>query len=687
MSFSATNYLVSETDGTAVLTVLRTNGTSGTVSVTYNTVPGTATPGVSYVTTTGTLTFNDGDTSKTLSVPLVQNNLVLGMVNFSVVLSNPTGGSALIDPTNATVNILDKNTGFAFAAATNTVRETAGFAAVNILRIGNTNNPVQVNYATVNGTATAGLNYTTLSGTLVFGTGESLRSIQIPLLYDPVVTGDLNFTIVLSNPSVDTVIVAPGTNTVVVQDADAGLSFTNAATSALKSAGSVVITVVCSNTAVEPVIVDSNTVPLSVQYTTTNGTATAGIDYVGVSGTLVFTNGIGTNTFIVPLINNGLVTGNRTFSVKLSNPTPPGQVVSPSNQVVTIIDSNSGLSFSKSAYSVLKSGVAANINVYRTGYTDSVVTVSFLATNGTATAGLQFVATNGTFIFTNGVTNLAFSVPVINTAVVQPDETVLLELSNPTNGFLVAPSAATLTIHDTSGSFVVPAGSALVSESGAGAPNGIIDSNETVTVLFAFRDAGGTNVNNLIATLLATNGVTSPSPASQTYGPLVYGGHSVSQPFTFTAQGTNRQLIAATFQLKDGVNNIGTGVFGYTLGTWTTVVSNSAMIVINDKAIAGPYPATINVSGLGGSLIKATITLTNLWHPSPKDIDALLVSPSQLDVLFMSHAGLQYGLQNVTISFDDAASNSLPQSAPITLLPNAVITNKPTAYPPVQPFP
>jgi hypothetical protein len=444
------------------------------------------------------------------------------------------------------------------------------------------------------------------------------------------------------------------------------------------------------------VVVYSNgvpvTTPLSVQYSTTNGTATAGIDYVGVSGILVFTNGIGTNTFVVPIINNGLVTGNRTFAVNLSNPTPPGQLVSPSNQVVTIIDSNAGLSFSKAAYTVLKSGVAANINVFRTGFTDSVVSVNFLATNGTALAGIQYVATNGALIFTNGVTNLAFSVPVINTAVVQPDETVLLELSNPTNGFLEAPSAATLTIHDTSGSFVVPAGSALVSETGAGAPNGIIDSNETVTVLFAFRDAGGVNVTNLIATLLATNGVTSPSPVSRTYGPLVYGGHSVSQPFTFTAQGTNRQQIAATFLLTNavpniGTNGIGTAVFGYTLGTWTTVVSNTAMIIINDKAIASPYPSIINISGLGGSLVKATITLTNLWHPSPKDIDALLVSPGQFNTLFMAHAGLQYGLQNVTITFDDAASNYLPQSAPITTLPNAVITNKPTAYPPVPPFP
>src|SRR5271169_6786182 len=164
-----------------------------------------------------------------------------------------------------------------------------------------------------------------------------------------------------------------------------------------------------------------------------------------------------------------------------------------------------------------------------------------------------------------------------------------MQLLNPTNGFLTTPSAATLTIHDNTGSFVIPAGAALVSESGAGAPNGIIDSNETVTVLFAFRDAGGTNVGNLIATLLATNGVTSIVTNTKTYGPLAYLGHSVSQSFTFTAHGSNQQQILPTFQLYDGPTSIGTAVFSFILGSWTTAYTNSAAVVINDLSTAAPY--------------------------------------------------------------------------------------------------
>ena len=111
---------------------------------------------------------------------------------------------------------------------------------------------------------------------------------------------------------------------------------------------------------------------------------------MATSGTLVFTNGIGTNTFTVPIINNSAVTGDKTFTVTLSNPTPPGQLVPPSVQTVTIVDGNSGVEFSSPTYTVLKTQGLATINVFRTGYTDSVVSVQYIATNGTAVTGLDF---------------------------------------------------------------------------------------------------------------------------------------------------------------------------------------------------------------------------------------------------------------------------------------------------------
>lgn len=681
--FSATNYSAGSGDGSAYLTVLRTNGTAGSVSVTYSTRPGTAQPGIDYASVNSTVTFNDGDTAKIIAVPLVNNPTPKAPVSLSVFLSNPLGGATLIAPTNATVTIVNTNIGVAFVLATNAVSESAGTASLFVSRFGSPASVVTVNYGTTNGTAVAGVNFTAVNGPLTFNSGETLKVISVPLIYDPRVTGDLLFTVGLTPASSNVQVVAPKVTTVLVHDADAGLHFTNATMNVSKSAGVAVITVVCSNPSVEPPVA-SNSVPLSVHYSTANGSALAGVHYTAVSGTLVFTNGNGTNTFTVPILNNGIIDSNRTFTVNLSNPTSPGQVVAPGTQTVTIVEANNGFSFSSPTYMVLRSGIAATINVLRTGNTDSVASVYFSATNGTAVAGLDYMPTNGVFVFTNGVTSKSFTVPVFTRTAVQPDVTVLLQLFNPTNAILVAPNAATLTIHDTSGSLVVPAGSAFTS---GGDPNnnGLIDPGETVTLLFGLRDSGGTNAFNVSATLLVTNGVTAPSPASQNYGTLIADGPSTSRAFTFTANGTNSQLIAPTFQLKGGpggTSNLGLAVFTFTLGSWTTTFTNPGVIIINDNATASPYPSAINVSGVGGTLIKATVTLTNLSHKTPGDIDALLVAPNQQDTLIMAHAGGTFSLNHVTLTFDDAATNSLPNNAQIYSG-----TNKPTAFLPVPNFP
>ena len=687
---ASSNYVTTSGAGTAYLTVLRTNGSSGAVSVNYATVAGTAQPGVDYGAVNGTVTFNDGDTSENIAVPIINNTAVQGSVNLSVIISNPSGGASLLLPTNALLTIVNTNVGIGFVSATNSAVATAGFIQVNVQRVGNTNGVVTVNYATTNGTAIAGTNYLATSGLLTFFAGESAKSISVPLLNNTNAVGNLFFTIGLANPSSGARLLPQSTTTVIVQDAYAELSFTNAVTTVLKNAGPAVIPVICSNTNLEPAV-STNTVPIQVSYTTVDGSAVAGVDYTATSGILYFTNGIATNNISVPIINNGLVTSNRSFTVVLSSPTAPGKLAAPSTNTVTIINTVSGLSFASSAFTVQKTGVAATITVNRTSYTNSTVSVNFVATNGTAIAGINFGSTNGTLTFTNGVTSQSFQVPIIDTTAVQPDLTVQLQLSSPSGGSaLVAPSAATLTIHDNTGSYVVPAGSYLLWGNGTNFVSGIIDTNSTNTVLFALRDAGGTNVSNLSAILLATNGITpmlttnGAGVATETnnYGTLYYAGHSVSRPYTFSVHGTNSQQVAATFRLLNGTNAIGTAVFGYTLGVSTTTFSNATTIVINDNTNASPYPSVINVNGVGTSLVKATVTLYKLWHTSPGDIDALVVAPAGTNTLIMAHTGGGFSVTNVTLTFDDGVTNTLPHTTQIT-----TSTNKPTQFYPVRNFP
>ncbi len=115
--------------------------------------------------------------------------------------------------------------------------------------------------------------------------------------------------------------------------------------------------------------------------------------------------------------------------------------------------------------------------------------------------------------------------------------------------------------------------------------------------------------------------------------------------------------------------------FSFALGKVANLYSNSTAIVINDNTSATPYPSVINVSNINGLVTSTTVILTNLSHSYPRDIDALLVSPTGQRSYLMAHAGSSYSLNNVTLTFDDAATNALPQYARIT---NGIY--RPTSY-------
>jgi hypothetical protein len=105
LRFSAPTFGVVENQPVATITVTRTHGSTGSVSVDYATSDGTATAGSDYTATRGTLTFADGETSKTFTVPIINDTLVENMESVLLTLSNPTGGAALDSPATATLLI------------------------------------------------------------------------------------------------------------------------------------------------------------------------------------------------------------------------------------------------------------------------------------------------------------------------------------------------------------------------------------------------------------------------------------------------------------------------------------------------------------------------------------------------------------------------------------------------------
>src|SRR5581483_8345338 len=107
IALATTSQTVRETDGSATFTVTRAHGSQGAVSVHYAVVDGTAVGGVNFTPTSGTLVFQDGQTSQTITVPVLHDGVTTGTLSARLVLSSPTGGATLVGPSSATLSIVN----------------------------------------------------------------------------------------------------------------------------------------------------------------------------------------------------------------------------------------------------------------------------------------------------------------------------------------------------------------------------------------------------------------------------------------------------------------------------------------------------------------------------------------------------------------------------------------------------
>lgn len=218
------------------------------------------------------------------------------------------------------------------------------------------------------------------------------------------------------------------------------------------------------------------------------------------------------------------------------------------------------------------------------------------------------------------------------------------------------------------------------------------DPGETVTANFPILNTGDGSTSNLVGTMLTSGGVTPVTP-QRTYGVVAAGGPAVSQPFTFVTSGSCGSTVTASIQFQDGATNLGTLNYTFQLGTTSVAnqtFSNATAIVIpgtgtgaTTGAPASPYPSNITVSGITAPVSKVSVTLKNMSHTFPDDVDVLLVGPTGRKFIILSDAGDTNDWVGATITLDDAAANSLGDTAS-----NQTGTFKPGNFGTVQdPFP
>src|SRR4030095_6194336 len=200
--------------GTKVLnfTVTLSAASSLPVSVDYATANGTATAGSDYVATNGTLTFNPGDTTKTIPVTINGDVGFEPDETFTVTLTSSLNGTIGDNQGLGTIQNDEVSGGiFSFSQTNYSVNEITGFVTVTITRTNDVSQAVNVDYATddtgssINcaalhtALASQRCDYTSMFGTLKFAANETQKTIDIPINLDGYTEGPEVFTFNLSN--------------------------------------------------------------------------------------------------------------------------------------------------------------------------------------------------------------------------------------------------------------------------------------------------------------------------------------------------------------------------------------------------------------------------------------------------------------------------------------------------------
>lgn len=342
LQFSAATAIA--TEGTNLtLTVTRIGGNGAAASVTWTSVDGTALAGTDFgaagfpVALTGTLSWDAGvSTSKQVIIPIINDTTVEGAKTFSVALSNPVGSGVSLGANDSiAVTLNDNDKGFSFSSPTYEVTEGTTTVTLTVNRIGPPAGTASATYATVNGSAVSGTDFTAKTGTLSWTSGNMVpKTFTVAITNNAISTGDKSFTVNLT-PSAGFVL-AGGPATVTIHDDDippqSNVRFVLPKYTVVENIGPL-------SMMVERVMISSCALAAQVNYATVAGTAAATSDYTTKTGVLNWAPGeCGAKEITLNIVNNALVEPPESFRVTLSAPSPGLGISTPVEGGVLILD-------------------------------------------------------------------------------------------------------------------------------------------------------------------------------------------------------------------------------------------------------------------------------------------------------------------------------------------------------------
>ncbi|MFZ6801429.1 retention module-containing protein, partial [Undibacterium sp. Di24W] len=387
----------------------------------------------------GNVAVPAGVTSIIVRVAIANDGLIEGTESLSLAASTAsntgvvTGSGVIIDSVAPTISI----------AGPLEVSESAGVATFTVTLSSASTAPVSVNYATTNGTAIAGSDFTAVVGSIVFAPGETNKTISVPITADRVFEGAENFSVNLSNPS--NAVVANASSSVTIRDS--GLVVDSVSDATVAEGGNLVFTVSLNGTSTTPTLVNVNAA---------SGTATLGVDtgrqefsvnggasWSTLNGPVTVPPGVSSFQVRIATLTDNLVEGAETLTLSAGT----SQNISPAAGTGTITESTL-ITVSISGPGDVNEGAGTvSYTISLSAASQLPVTVNYGTSNGTALAGSDYSAATGSITFAPGETSKTITVSIINDSIFEGPENFNVSLSAATNATIATGNVGT-TIHD-----------------------------------------------------------------------------------------------------------------------------------------------------------------------------------------------------------------------------------------------
>ena len=560
------------------------------VSVAYATANGDAIAGSDYSTASGTVNFTPGTTVQTIIVAIMDDAIDETNETFTIALSSPVNAS--LSDNSSTITITDDEGLPSLSVASASVVDDNTTLAANVTLSAASALQIEVDYATADGTAIAGQDYTTTSGTLTFAPGQTSLSVAIPILGDVIDEEDETFTLNLSSPDNASISTAQATMTITDNDGAPTISISDNST-ADESAAIANLTVSLSAASEKTV---------TVSYTTSDGTASAGSDYTASANSLTFAAGSTSQTIPIAVLADNADENDETIIVTLSNPAEA--TISDDTGVLTITDDDNQPSISiADATTANEVAVSQNVTLTLSAASELPVTVDWTTQNGSAVAGDDYSADNGSVSFAAGSTSQTVSIHIMSDDIDETDETFTIALSNPVNANL-SDNSSTVTITD--------------------------DDTLAITI----SDNSTTEDNTTIQTIVS---LSNPSSSVITV--------DYATQDTSAAAGADYTAASNTLSFAPGVTS-----------------QSVSVIILDDSAQEGTETLAINLSNAtgGATITDAQGVVTILDDDGSADLTIADVSASEASGSAIATVSLSYAMPiAVTVDYQTADNSAL----------------------------